>query len=227
MTNCPPATGRPGLARVLHPHQLHALAAMHSLRVAWQRLREAQRTVATTTAVDTVQAWRPRTMVSGGGFSVSGLDTAVLDSLPAAEGRYLAEVVDQVEGDVRQARWLALSDLATLPGTAAAAIESVAPMTARDIAGWLRNADKRIRRVLLLEPDVSPVQGDPACPVCTVRMLRVQHSAPDHRDWTIVCGIACRCSGDTCPCDMDIRERGAPHIWPAANPFEADQHASL
>lgn len=81
--NCP-ASVPFGASRVLHPHALHAVAALHSTIRAWRNLKAAQIAVARSAACDadrsTIQAWKPGSGVSGGTGVGSGLDAAVCET---------------------------------------------------------------------------------------------------------------------------------------------------
>lgn len=216
------AASVPRAARVTDPHQLHALAALWSVHRAWTELRHARRAAASAAAEDddrgTLQAWRPGVGRRGApaGDQLAG---AALGSATTATAGHYQQLAERVRLDIAQTVWLAASELGHTPAGAtmveqlAGSIPQLGVRTCRDITSWLTGTDRAIRRALDLPPDLRRLPGNPACPVCTVRMLRVQASADDTAQWTVVCTVPCRCSGEGCPCGMPVRVRGVAHIW--------------
>lgn len=98
---------------------------------------------------------------------------------------------------------------------------NIDPATARDVSNHLQRADKAARGWLDAGPD-HQVLTTPPCPACNLRQLRARTSAPYVTDWPVICtAVGCRCAGTTCACGMEIRERGAPHIWAGGSPLAA------
>jgi hypothetical protein len=65
-------------------------------------------------------------------------------------------------------------------------------------AAWhaLEDADQQVRAYVGLDADLLAPPYAPPCPVCDRRRLRVQTSAPDSARWTIVCAPSCICAGE-------------------------------
>lgn len=203
----------------LHPHQLHALAAIGSVAAARAELLAAVATerglivreARTVAAAVEVQGWRP---VIGRGVGGHGdptaraaLGMAVL-SVPepgrlgrlalATEGtlRWLADrlITDRGEGDIARLRLV---------------LPSLRPYLAERLTLWLGDVDGQIRTALQLDPLEHLVPGV-ACPACGVRQLYALTSS--YRP-SVVCRAGCRCAGDGCTCLMPIRPAGLSHIW--------------
>jgi hypothetical protein len=199
------------------PYNLHAIAALWSLAQAWPMLLTAR-----THAYTTIQAWRPIIQVSGGAGPSSRPPSSDLDHSRAS---YLDQLYEDGLWSLQQGRWLLLSAGLGCPTTwdGYAKLIGLAPWrTAMDIRLWLASTDDAIRRGLGLLPDLWTLPANPACPHCGVRLLRVQRSAPDSADWTIVCTAGCRCRGVGCPCGMLERVEGVGHIWDRSAPFLAE-----
>lgn len=231
----PPAHGT-------HPNVLHAHAAGHSLRRALRDLAEvrdaetiprpADRTGPTprraqaalariAQAADDDRAARWETVAAGGRPDTPSpmpVRPALLDAQRTADV------------DVDTAFWITASATRAHPllrhdptwdvvgagrlGYVLAALPGCDPGTAYAVAGLLRHADRAVRRAAGLgDPEAIPVPGNPACPSCSTRMLRIQTSSTRTGDWTVVCGAGCRCDGPHCACGMPTRARGARHIW--------------
>ena len=193
-----------------HPWALLAIAELESLGRSWTSLAAARVRVARQAQAldDGLKAWRPNPQqVSGGGPSSSvearTAAGAELDYLHGLEGR-ASEAVDQC-------RWLVLDALKTLPEsweTTRRAFGRLRASEARSCIAWLKPPDAAIRKALQLGEDLDIAAGNPDCPVCTVRLIRVRPASG-----LIVCTAGCRCAGDACVCGMLVKERGAPHIW--------------
>ena len=175
-----------------HPWTLLAVAAGWSLRRAAVELF---RVGPPDGDHGTLRSTAASTGRSGGGHA-DPIGTAVLRGTSGAYARLL----DQVAEDITAARWLCRSD------------PDRRPSTARDAYAHLAAADKRIRAALHMPPDHLPMIGNPPCPGCGTRLLRIWTSAPDPRDHVVICTADCRCT-NSCGCGMDVRESGAPHVW--------------
>jgi hypothetical protein len=211
-----------------HPHVLHATAALWSLRRSWALLRTAAQDHADADGYSLPSAWHPGSRSSGAG---DGFATAVLTATSTSS--HYTRLTEQVTEQAAQARWLVVSALRdrahTGPSLAvvAAGLPHVDPATAGDISRHLGQADTAIRRTLRIQPDHWPLPGNPPCPLCGVRLLRVQVSPSDSADWTVVCTAGCRCRGDRCPCGMAITAQGVRHIWGARSPLVVEALARL
>lgn len=90
------------------------------------------------------------------------------------------------------------------------------PEVADEVLGQLDREADHAWSVLRLDRPHTLVPGNPPCPCCDQRMLRVETSGP--RDtWVITCGARCVCAGDECPCGMGTRVPGVRHIWRLAD----------
>jgi len=78
--------------------------------------------------------------------------------------------------------------------------------------------------VLRLDRPHMPMPGNPPCPCCDQRMLRVETSGP-RNSWAVTCGARCECAGPVseCLCGMVERCAGVRHIWPLAAIWRAEQ----
>jgi hypothetical protein len=207
---------------VSHPHQLHATAALWSLRRSWPLLRHAAATAAVE-AADGLHSTTYGSRYSPGTHSGGPLDAILAD---VARQQYWTNLTDQVRDKVTQACWLVRSALPDRRGVRgpygpfpylAAALPHVDPATARDITGYLADADRTIRRALQLGDHREPLPGVD-CPACSTRMLQVNTAAPNQAAWTVTCAAGCRCRGDACPCTTVGGQpaAGVRHIWPWA-----------
>lgn len=201
---------------MIHPRQLHALDALWSLRRSWPLLRAAASAVALQPA-DGLHGQTYGSRHATGGHS-DGAYAAIIADL--AEHQRYEQLLERVSEHVNQACWLVRSgapDLvrAQLLPYLAAAIPALSPASARDVASYLRDADRTARRALRLDVEHEDLIGID-CPGCMARMLEVHTAAPDRHDWTVVCGARCRCRGDGCPCASigAAPAAGVPHIWP-------------
>jgi hypothetical protein len=70
-------------------------------------------------------------------------------------------------------------------------------------AAWhaLADADQQVRAYAGLDADQIAPPLAPPCPACDRRRLRIQSSAPDSARWTVVCAPSCICAGDNCGLD--------------------------
>lgn len=197
-----------GLAQA-HPWALLATADLDALGRSWALLVDARIRVARVVlaADDGVKAWRPNPQPVSG----TGAGTADPEPAAAAELDYLHALEARASEAVDQTRWIALDALGEVPDSWTGTRTALARLNAnqaRSCIAWLKPADAAIRRALQLVDDVTPARGNPECPACTVRLMRVRAASR-----LIVCTAGCRCQGDTCPCGMPVRDRGAPHIW--------------
>lgn len=179
----------------LHPHQLHALTALHDCAAAIPALR-LQATAAVLEAADGLRSTVYGSRYSGGGHS-DGVFDAIL--APIAARQHWQSHLDQLRDDLSQACWLVRSALPDLPratplpyladGIRVAHPEPY-PGLARELNGWLTGAARRAWRALQLPPPREPLPGAP-CPRCATRLLEVCRTAFDPSDWTVTCA-ACR-----------------------------------
>jgi len=219
---------------VTHPLNLHAIAALWSLRHAWtvadHALAMAYRAASEDDDHGTLQAWRPAGEGGrgGGGHADTIGEIVIMGDPTSGAANHYARLGNIAHENVAQARWLVASELGvprdSIRNVAqlAAALVAIKPATAREITQWLAEADRMIRRSLQLEPALGAIVGNPECPACTVRLLQLQTAAPNGADWTVVCGAGCRCRGAACGCGMPVRADGVLHIWiPATLPAPA------
>jgi len=250
-------------AVIQHPHQLHAQAALWSLRAALRHLDEHRDALLITRPQLGPATTRPRSLASLARHdallleekaerragSLNGLKPSAGSAAPGdAPGLadlelYVNRALIEVHGilvyahrrdpllawsplwhDVldawhitRDARWTWLS--VVLPATPARIAEAVALA--------LVDADQLVRSYAGLDADLLAPPLAPPCPACDRRRLRIQSSAPDSARWTVTCADSCRCIGDRCGCDMDIRERGIRHIWAADSTLAGSIHAGV
>lgn len=202
--------GSGALAReYVSPWALLAIAELDALHTAWNHLAAARVRVARQALVvdDGLKAWRPNPQQVSGSGSGSGESRSAAGS----ELDYLIGLEARASEAVDQCRWLVLDALKTLPpdwDATRTLFARLRPPEARSCIAWLTPADTAIRRALYLPDDERPVPGNPDCPVCTVRLIRVRPASG-----LIVCTAGCRCAGEACVCGMLVKERGAPHIW--------------
>lgn len=199
-----------------HPHNLHAAAALWSYQRAAAELHRAVNNAALE-APDGLRSttYGTRHPTAGHGDPVL---TLIITGRPADR---LSQLANSTTSTLT---WLANH---VAPGTGnptarlAAAIPTLPPTTASHIARWVAEADQRIRHELGLPPDEQTLPGNPRCPSCRQRLLRVQTSAPDPTAWTATCGASCACLGDRCRCGMPTRIAGVEHIWRRTDLFTA------
>lgn len=206
----------------MNPYALHSLAACWSLTASRAALtlqveREAAERRAeavTVAAASCLQAWRPMIGRGSGGHGDPSAQAAVGTLAPEVRPGRWAKLATRTDETLT---WLA--DMLRASGDGPAldrirhTIPRLLPGTARELYRWLTEADERIRDALGLDPDEEPLPGAPACPVCQVRMLRLQTSAPGRALWTVICGNNCLCTGTGCRCGMPGAVEGAQHIW--------------
>ncbi len=199
-----------------HPHNLHAEAALWSYRRAAAELAKA----VNNTALEAPDGLRSTTY--GTRHPATGHGDPVLTLI--ITGRPVDHLGRLAESATSTLAWLA-QHTAPGPGDPAArltaAIPTLPPSTAAHIAQWAVEADQRIRRELALPPDEQPLPGNPRCPSCRQRLLRVHTAAPDPTAWTATCGAYCACLGNQCRCGMPTRVAGVEHIWRRADLFAA------
>ncbi len=198
-----------------HPLNLTALAAAWSLTAALAQLRDRARQEARAIAMEAPavlrsSSWGRRHALGGHGdptqaAALSGTTTtsvnryaALLDDVLEHLGHMAGCWPDTVGDPLERIR---------------AAIGVMRPAVAARTGEALEHLDGKIRRRLGILPDLAPVPGNPPCPSCRLQMLRVQTSAPNPGDWTVICTAGCTCRGPECPCGMPVRESGVPHIW--------------
>jgi hypothetical protein len=205
-----------------HPHQLHALAALWSLRAARQRLtiaaaiEDRENALAALEPADGLrsQTYGSRGGSGGHGDPVAGaaltVSTSVRTNRAAALDRRilstLSWLADSIAGQLGAHRPdpdVLLTQLVT----------GLSPATAAHLTRWVTEADQQIRKHLGLGQDLMPAPGNRPCPACQVRQLYVQTSAPIASEHTIVCRAGCLCRGDGCTCDMPVKVQGVAHIW--------------
>ena len=119
-------------------------------------------------------------------------------------------------------RLLATREMPAPAGYLRIALPHAAPTIAREVAGILNAADLRVRTATHMPRPLAMLPGNPACPGCGQRMLRVETTAPDRTLWAVVCAARCVCAGDDCPCGMPVRERGCPHVWSIGDVLTVD-----
>lgn len=185
----------------IHPWNTYAVATTWSLRQAWYAFHQLD------TRDDDAPGIRSVRVGTIGRASGHGdpAATAVLNR-SAASASY-TRTYNIVNENVGSAYWLvksALRDRPPTPGSAlerlAATLPDVDPATARDAGRHLNRADTALRQYLRLGYDHHDVPGNPRCPDCGHRTLRLWTSAPDRNDWAIVCTA--------------LTTPGAvPHIW--------------
>jgi hypothetical protein len=94
------------------------------------------------------------------------------------------------------------------------------PAGARDALEVLDSADAAVRSATRLDRPRRLVPGNPPCPRCHQRMLRIETSAPRRSDRVVVCTARCSCRGEDCTCGMEVRAAGVRHIWPLAQAWQ-------
>lgn len=226
-----------------HPHQLHAESSLWSLRAALRWLDEHRETVLIRRPQLGHRTTRPKTLAElqqhdqllrqeraeRAAGSLRGLKPSAGSPSPVPPGILdLQREVEEVLADVdqllayhhhrapRHGPWPATTDSWD---RRAADLADTTPGLAATIGQLLSQVDARVRAVCGVGPDRWPVPLSPPCPSCGIRRLRVQHSPPDSRAWTLVCAAGCRCAGDTCPCGMPVLEAGVAHIWDIHSPL--------
>jgi hypothetical protein len=208
-----------------HPHQLHALGALWSLLDAWPKLLAAQRAAAAAEQGDgdrgTLQAWRPGSGVHGAEHGDSLLDAVIRYDGPGAVNPYAERAMRTAE----TLKWITLSLLGVPVPDAAAALRllldlELKPGYARNVAAWVDEQDRAVRRLLGERDDRRAVPELP-CPHCgTAGALALRVSAPrEHR--TVVCAAGCTCDGLYCGCGMGTEVQGVAHIWTTTEIEEA------
>jgi hypothetical protein len=220
----------------MHPWTLHATTAHWALRRSWAALHD-QAAAARLEAPDGLHGTTYGSRHSTGGHSdgIGDLITAP----PSWE--HWARVDERVREHVTQACWL-IRSATGMPRHGRQLLDYVAdgighhratPATARDVTGYLADADRVARRAVLLVDERVALPGID-CPACGVRMLEAHTAAPRHA-WTITCAAGCRCTGSTCPCATLLPDTtpasDVPHIWPwfsvtRAVPMPTDERAA-
>lgn len=195
-----------------HPNHLHTAAALWSLHTARRQLQNHIAAEARALALDPADGLRsPQYGTRGGGRGGHSDPTAgALITATSGTDRWY-RLADRTTTTLT---WLAAKLGA--PGTGDpltrlnAALPELGPAGATNLGRWLAELDERIRRNLGINPDRQPLTGE-SCPVCDVRRLYRLPTGPD--TWLLICGEACLCTGDACPCMMPVRVAGAAHIW--------------
>jgi hypothetical protein len=77
----------------------------------------------------------------------------------------------------------------------------------------LDRRDAAARVALRVDRTRERLRGNPPCPGCGERLLRVESACPPAAR-VVVCTAGCQCTGQqTCPCGMPVRTEWAPHVW--------------
>lgn len=201
-----------------HPHQLHAQAALWSLRAARRALHIRTEW---TVSIDPTSAWRsPRYGTRTGTGGHSDPIGSALESAARDVDRYGT----LAERTTATLAWLARGIRATGPGDPLGrigdALPALLPAAAEQLQLWLAELDARVRQAL----DLNMLEREPlvgaACPACGVRLLYLQTAAPAACR-SVVCAAGCRCAGEACTCGMDEPTAGVLHIWRATSPQAA------
>lgn len=198
-----------------HPYQLHATAALWSLRVARRRLHDRASRYGTLgpslDAADTLRSPRYGTRGGTGGHS-DPVASALLTAVTRTGADRLEQLADRANGTLT---WLAQRLHATGPGDPLGrlldAVPTLSPSTAADLARWVAERDEHIRQALDLAPALDALPGR-ACPSCGIRQLYLQTSAPAGQQ-TMICAAGCTCAGTGCTCGMPVKAAGVTHIW--------------
>lgn len=203
-----------------HPHQLHAAAALWSLRRARRALTAAAARENASVAISAASTLRsPRYGVrhgSGGHSDPIGDALATAADRADARSRQLQHIAERTNATLA---WIAQH---VTPGIGDPlprlldAVPGLRPSTAHQVTRWAAEADARVRQALHLGPDRLPLVGA-ACPRCGTRRLEAQTSSWDRGCWTVVCAAGCTCVGRGCACEMPVRVLGVLHIWAATS----------
>lgn len=187
-------------------HQLHACAALESLRVALVALAptvEAER-YGWAGVSDGVRSWAPG---NGGGSAKGGhgdpVAQAVMSSVRdrcAKRAQWTHETLAWLVGR------LSLPTAAPLDALAVA-LPRLPAATARELTLWLRELDERCRELVGLGDGLRHVAGL-ACPACDMRLVYRGPAGLYQCRNTI-----CTCAGDACRCALPGRVAGVTHIW--------------
>lgn len=212
----------------MHPHTLHALAAIDSLGDALTALRREAATEAAQIAAERLAApaclrspaWGRRHALGGHGDPTA--TTYLTGGVPFRVNRPQAVRADLTD----QLALLALP----LPGAGdplariRSAIPAATPRVLGPLAVALDTLDRSARRFLRQPRPTAPLMlagGDQAeCPGCRRRSLTVQQVGP-REAWTVVCDgrwdgnvhNPCLCAGAGCGCGMSGAVEGVAHIW--------------
>jgi hypothetical protein len=189
---------------VTHPHQLHAAAALWSLRRARRALTAAAARENASVAISAASTLRsPRYGVrhgSGGHSDPIGDALATAYDRADARARQLEGLADRTNATLA---WIA-QHVTPGPGDPLPRLLDAVPglpsSTAHQVTRWAAEADDRVRQVLYLGPDRAPLVGVP-CPYCGTRRLEAQISSWDRNCWTVVCAAGCTCTGPGCSCE--------------------------
>jgi hypothetical protein len=210
-----------------HPHQLHAQAALWSLRAALRHLDEHRDAVLIRRPQLGPAESRPRSLASLArqdellrteraerrAGSLTGLKPSAGSAAPGdAPGlvdleRHVAEAVNEATDVLAHAhRRTPLAwtyhwheHLPDARWTWLAMALSATPPSVAEAAGIaLGDADQLVRSYASLDADLIAPPLAPPCPACDRRRLRIQTSAPDSARWTVVCAPSCICAGDNC-----------------------------
>jgi hypothetical protein len=200
----------------MHPHHLHALAALHSLQAAWPHLTDA--------------AVRARQAAAEGGdlgtlrsqtYGTIGRTSGHGDPIGTAVERSTARVTEldrysDLELDVRcDFDVLAahvLDDQAATLTALLAAVPDLPPVLASMVADGVDQMDRRVRKLLRIGDDLQHIAGH-RCPHCDgAGALAIRTSAPVGQR-PVICTLGCRCTGPGCCCGMGVQAAGVAHIW--------------
>lgn len=203
-----------------HPQQLHAVAALWSLRAASRYLDAHREAAAYTAATPTPSPVRQRSLRALGAFdtllrqeraeraaaAAAGLKPSAGLRAPISPGLLDAAAnVAQATADARtllghvhrtqplHGPWPAAPD----PwGRLALDLVDAPPGVAAELTRLLDAADRHARTLCQVGPDWLPLATGPRCPTCGERRLRLQASAPEWRWRTVTCtNPACLCTG--------------------------------
>lgn len=204
----------------MHPHQLHATAALWSLRAARRRLHDRASRYGTLgpnlDAADTLRSPRYGTRGGSGGHS-DPVAAALLTAVTRTGADRLEQLADRTTGTLT---WLARKLNAAGPGDPLgrllAAVPDLRPAPAAHLQRWILEADHDVRKALGINADRQPLPGA-RCPSCGLRRLEAQTSADNRAHWTVICTAGEVCAGNACTCGMPVKAAGVTHIWDATS----------
>lgn len=201
----------------MHPSNLHALAALHSLRAAWPHLTDAAER-ARQAASESGDLGTLRSQVYGTIGRSTGhgdpIGTAIERGGAGALDPYTALEVEVRDGVAQLAR-MTLDD----PGARLVDLIDAVPTLGPIFAGWLAETvdgmDRRVRKQLAMPDDRKLVPTLP-CPACdNAGALALRMSGPVGLR-AVVCTLRCVCTGPGCGCGMTVQAAGVEHVWTEA-----------
>lgn len=211
--------------RLDHPTQLHTVAALWSLHAARHEvdvqitLERRDRAMALVEVADSLRSQTYGNRYGLGHHSDPTAGAALGGSTPERTSQRGSSRFEQLGDSVTATlQWLAGKvGAGDGPGDPLARLHAALPgiglVVAHQLQLWLADLDGWIRRALGLAPDRKAMTGVP-CPACQVRQMYRLTSSPVRH--LVVCGEACPCAGDGCPCGMPVRAAGVAHIWDLA-----------